>query len=58
MANRFTENMNKEIKAQEQVALEARAKEIKEANKKLIEDTTPNTIIETVEDVKTVIITW
>ena len=52
MANRFTENMNKEAKANEQAIIEVKAKEIKEANKKLIEDTTPNTIVETVEDVK------
>ena len=52
MANRFTENMNKEAKANEQAIVEAKAKEIKEANKKLIEDTTPNTIVETVKDVE------
>lgn len=52
MANRFMKEIEKENKANEQAIIDAKAAEIREANKKLIEETEPNTIIETVSDVK------
>lgn len=52
MANRFMKEIDKENKANEQAIIEAQAAEVRELNKKLIEETEPNTIIETVRDVK------
>lgn len=52
MANRFVEEIKKEVRESEQAAIEARAREINEANQRLIEETTPNTIVETVKDVE------
>ena len=50
--NRFMREMNNEVKANEQKAIEAKAQEIKETNQKIIDETNPNTIVETVLDVK------
>lgn len=52
MANRFANEMRKENEVLEQQKTEAMVLEIETANKKIIEDTTPNTIVETVKDVK------
>lgn len=52
MANRFMKEIEKENKANEQAIIDARAAEIREENEKLIEETIPNTIVETVGDVK------
>lgn len=52
MANRFANEMRKESEVLKQQKIEAMVSEIEIANKKIIEDTTPNTIIETVKDVK------
>lgn len=52
MANRFANEMRRESEVLEQQRTEAMVLEIEAANKKIVEDTTPNTIIETVKDVK------
>ena len=52
MANRFANEMRKETEALEQQKMEAMVLEIETANKKIVEDTTPNTVVETVKDVK------
>lgn len=52
MANRFANEMKRESEVLEQQKMEAMVLEIETSNKKIIEDATPNTIIETVKDVK------
>ena len=53
MANKFIEEMNKEVKAVEEQKIKEQAEEINKANKELHENTPANTIVETIEDVKT-----
>jgi hypothetical protein len=52
MANRFANEMKRESEVLKQQKIEAAALEIETANKKIVEDTAPNTIVETVKDVK------
>ena len=52
MANKFMNEIKKETQAAVQAAVEAQAKTINDLNNKIIEETTPNTIVETVSDVK------
>lgn len=52
MANKFMNAMNNEAKVAAEKELAKKAAEIKEANKQFVENITPNTIVETTEDVK------
>lgn len=52
MANRFANEMKRESEVLEQQKTKAMVSEIEAANKKMVEDITSNTIVETVKDVK------